>query len=351
MGISRRAFLQLGAALGAAFLQQTSFPSTAPLRGFAHAQRAPTAGSLSIASTFPLPFQYRYFSDAERLLDYRLDVFDLLLVPAYTAGELIRRGALQTLPGVPGRPHDPDGAYTFPYLTAISALVYRGARPSSLDDLWARDALWPDSPRLVIGAALLRRGYPLNDSHSGHLAQAEEDLLQLRPRLASDPLVGWGINSATNSIAKTPCFSDDSPDQTLRDFAPRPLAAFRSGLAAPALTLIRIEAISSAPTRPSTSPPRGSAQEATGTRAMIPPEGAAIVEYDWVVPLGARRAEAALAFIANAPSGTGDIAKPPRGTPHAFDASAPKLTPLTPLPAAALAQRASIWKRLKETTP
>ncbi len=37
------------------------------------------------------------------------------------------------------------------------------------------------------------------------------------------PLVGWGINSATNSIAKTPCFSDDSTNQTLRNFAPRPL--------------------------------------------------------------------------------------------------------------------------------
>lgn len=313
MGISRRAFLQLGAALGAAFLQQTLQPSTAPLGRFIHAYRAPTAGGLSIASTFPLPVQYRYFPDVERLLDCGLDVFDLLLVPAYTAVELIRRGALQTLLGVPGRPHDPDGAYTFPYLTAISALVYRGAPPSSLDDLWARDALWPDSPRLVIGAALLRRGYPLNDSHSGHLAQVGEDLLRLRPRLASEPL-----------------------------------AALRSGLASPALTLIRIEAISSAPARPSTSPLRGSAQEATGTGAMIPPEGAAIVEYDWVVPLGARNAEAALAFIANAQSGTGDIAKPPRGTSHAFDASAPKLTPLTPLPAAAFAQRATIWKRLKE---
>jgi spermidine/putrescine-binding protein len=239
-----------------------------------------------------------------------------LLVPACTAVELIRRGALQTLSGVPGRPHDPDGAYTFPYLTAISALVYRGAPPSSLDDLWARDALWPDSPRLVIGAALLRRGYPLNDTHPGHLAQAEEDLLRLRPRLAPDPL-----------------------------------AALHSGLASLALTLIRIEAISSAPSRASTSPFRGSAQEATETGAMIPPEGAAIVEYDWVIPLGARSAEAALAFIANAPSGIGDIARPPCGAPDAFDASASKLTPLAPLPAAAVAQRASIWKRLKETAP
>lgn len=83
---------------------------------------------------------------------------------------------------------------------------------------------------------------------------------------------------------------------------------------------------------------------------FIPPEGAALIEYDWVIPLGARNAEAALAFIANAQYGIRNIAKHPRGRQYAFDASAPKLTPLTPLPAAALAQRASIWKRLKETT-
>ena len=324
LGISRRAFLQLSAALGAALLQQTARPSTAPRRGFAHAQCAPTAGSLSIASTFPLPFPHRYFPDAERLLDHCLDAFDLLLVPAYAAVNLIRRGALQILPGVPGRPHDPDGAYTFPYLTALSALIYRGAPPSSLDDLWARDALWPDSSRLVIGAALLRRGYPLNDSHPGHLAQVGEDLLRLRPRLVPDPL-----------------------------------AALHSGLASLAFTLIQVhmaEMHLPLPPRSSTAASASSvsaqAAEEAGSRAgaILPSEGAALLEYDWVIPPGARNAEAALAFVANAQYGIRNIAKPPVGTQYAFDASAPKLIPLTPLPAAALAQRASIWKRLKETT-
>ena len=320
MGISRRAFLQLSAALGAALLQQTARPSTAPRRGFAHAQCAPTAGSLSIASTFPLPFPHRYFPDAERLLDHCLDAFDLLLVPAYAAVNLIRRGALQILPGVPGRPHDPDGAYTFPYLTALSALIYRGTPPSSLDDLWARDALWPDSSRLVIGAALLRRGYPLNDSHPGHLAQVGEDLLRLRPRLVPDPLADLRSGRASLAMAVIPASGMDM------NFLRR--------------------------ARPSTSP--RSAQDATaeglGVGIFIPPEGAALIEYDWVIPLGARNAEAALAFVANAQYGIRNIAKHPRGTQYAFDASAPKLIPLTPLPAAALAQRASIWKRLKETT-
>lgn len=322
MGISRRAFLQLSAALGAALLQQAARPSTAPRRGFAHAQGAPTSGSLSVASTFPLPFPHRYFPDAERLLDHCLDAFDLLLVPAYAAVNLIRRGALQILPGVPGRPHDPDGAYTFPYLTAISALIYRGAPPSSLDDLWARDALWPDSSRLVIGAALLRRGYPLNDSHPGHLAQVGEDLLHLRPRLVPDPLADLRSGRASLAMAVIPASG------TGMNFLPR--------------------------SRPSTSTSPRPAPDATaeglGVRVFMPPKGAALIEYDWVISLGARNAEAALAFIANAQYGISNIAKHPPGTQYAFDASAPKLTPLTPLPAAALAQRASIWKRLKETT-
>jgi len=320
LGISRRAFLQLSAALGAALLQQTARPSTALRRGFAHAQSAPTAGSLSIASTFPLPFSHRYFPDAERLLDHSLDAFDLLLVPAYAAVYFIRRGALQILPGVPGRPHDPDGTYTFPYLTALSALIYRGAPPSSLDDLWARDALWPDSSRLVIGAALLRRGYPLNDSHPGHLAQVGEDLLRLRPRLVPDPLADLCSGRASLAMAVIPASGMDM------NFLRR--------------------------SHPSASP--RSAQDATaeglGVRIFIPPEGAALIEYDWVISLGARNAEAALAFVANAQYGIRNIANHPRGPQYAFDASAPKLTPLTPLPAAALAQRASIWKRLKETT-
>jgi spermidine/putrescine-binding protein len=301
-GISRRAFLQLGTALGAAFLQPAARPSSAPLRSLAH---TPKACSLSIASVFPLPCAHQYFPSAERLLDQRLDAFDLLLVPAYAAAELIRRGALQTLPGVPGRPHDPDGAYTLPYLTAISALVYHRSPPSSLDDLWTRDALWPDSSRLVIGAALLRHGYPLNDTHPSHLAQAGEDLLRLRPRLVPDPL-----------------------------------ADLRSGLASLALAAISVPGgCTRAFDSPSLVGDVPGRQGGRGVSFSLPSEGAACLEYDWVIPHGAHNAEAALDLIS--------LLQPPVTHDRAITPTR-RLTPLTPLPTRALAQRASIWKRLKE---
>jgi len=271
--INRRAFLKLSAAVGAASLTP--------------------APRLSIASTLPLPFPHQFFPNAESLLSLRLTAFDLLLVPAYAAADLIRRSALHIIPGQPGRARDPEGAFTIPYTRAVGALIYQGAPPTSLDDLWTRDALWPDAPRLVIGAALLRRGYSLNDTHPGHLAQAEEDLLRLGPRLVRDPVAG-----------------------------------LRSGL-----TSLALAAVSA----------RIAAAEPGGV--FFPPEGAALIEYDWAIPLGAPHPEAALSFVTAMAHAPRFIAKHPCGTLHA-----PRLTPLTPLPAAALAQRAGIWARLKEIT-
>ena len=285
---NRRAFFKLSAAVGAACFHPPAHPSTSIALRSVSAQDASAASGLSIASTCPLPFPHRLFPNAESLLTRRLAAFDLLIVPAYAAAELIRRGALQKIPGSPGRAHDPDGAFTIPYTYAISALVYRGAPPTSLNDLWTRDALWPDAPRLVIGAALLRRGYRLNDTNPGHLAQAAEDLWRLRPRLSTDPLAG-----------------------------------LRSGLAALALTPI---------------PDRNGEAEPFGI--FLPPEGAALIEYDWLIPLGAPHPQAALKFITeNALS----IRHPPRE-------AAIRYPPLTPLPAAARAQLAEIWTRLKGTT-
>jgi spermidine/putrescine-binding protein len=86
------------------------------------------------------------------------------------------------------------------------------------------------------------------------------------------------------------------------------------------------------------------ASHGPGVEVVIPPEGAALIEYDWAIPLGAHNVEAALAFISN-------LQLPglrPSNYQHPLSASTRKLIPLTPLPAAALAQRADLWARLKE---
>lgn len=266
--LSRRAFLKLSAAFGIA----------------AHL-RLPTQPV--IAATYPLPFPHRHFPNAESLLAQPLGLYDLLLIPAHLAAELIRRGALQPLdshlPKSTGRAHDPEGAFTLPHTFAIGGLAYRGTPPKSLDDLWNTDALWPDSSRLVIGAALLRRGYPLNDTHPGHLAQVEADLIRRRPHIVPDPLAG-----------------------------------LRSGISTLALAPILISA--------------GEADFGI----LPPPEGAALLEYDWAIPARTRHPHLALNFLTQ----TNHVSLV---TPHAS-----RLTmPLTPLPARTLTQRAEIWSRVK----
>jgi hypothetical protein len=272
--LNRRTFLKLSAAYGIA--ARLRLPAQ-PL----------------IASTYPLPFPHRYFPNAESLLAQPLDRYDLLLVPAYLATELIRRGALRQLendlPKSIGRAHDPEGAFTLPYAFAIGGLAYRGTPPKSLDDLWNSDALWPDSSRLVIGAALLRRGYPLNEAHPGHLAQVEEDLIRRRPRIVPDPIAG--LRSGISTLALTP-------------------------------TLV-------------------SAGEAD-FEILLPPEGAALIEYDWAIPARSSNPQLALDFIKTNHASL--------VTSHASRLTMPtSIIPLTPLPARALAQRAAIWSRIKRS--
>jgi hypothetical protein len=266
-------FLQLSAALGPALLGPNLLRP-----------------ALAIASTLPLPFAHRRVPDVEAWLlnepargKRRLDSLDLLLVPAYAAAELIRREWLYRVAGPSGRPHDPDGAFTVPYALHVGAILFRGAPPKSLDALWRADTIWPDSARLVLGAALLRRGYPLNDAHPGHLAQIEQDLLDLRPRIAGGD----------------------------------PVAGLRSGQAA-VLALMPAHAA------------------VAGPSVFLPPEGVALVEYDWVIPAEARHPGAAQDFIADMTC-----------SPLSSHAVASRLIPFTPLPASARVQRDRIWARLK----
>jgi len=297
--VHRRTFLKLSGACGAACLRLSS---------------APWSG-IAIASTLPLPFPHHAFPNPETLLARRRPAFDLLLVPAYAAVELIRRQALQPLVGPPGRAHDPDGTFTIPYAWAVGGLLYTGDPPQALDDLWRRPSLWPDSPRLVIGAALLRRGYPLNDTHPDHLAQVEQDLLQLRPRIVPDPAAGLRMGLAALALAVAPSPSPllaRSPTSRAGEesHAPPSLAGKGDG----ALGLAR--------------------QPHVGV--MLPPEGAAWLEYDWVIPLGRPNREAVFNFLANTPHAV----RPPEMP------QAPRLIPLTPLPTAASNRYAEIWARV-----
>src|SRR5579859_3563874 len=276
---TRRHFLKLGAAVVAAGL-------ALPLAGWPAS--APGSPALRIASALLLP-GYDYLASPERLVTSAPDRPDVALIPAHVAALLVRHGLLQPLPGPPGRAHDPDGHYSLPHAYRVAALSFpsetAAPQQASWADLWTRRAAWPASGRLIMGAALLRRGYSPNDSHPGHLAQAAADLERLRPRLAP---------------AGTEHFDGGQP-----------------GPRVPALVLADPAAIG----------------QANGLR--LPVEGTLLVEYDWVVLAGAERAALARRFVEQ---------RPLAGVPR-LDLPV-RLIPLMPLPAAARAQHAAIWAAL-----
>lgn len=220
--LSRRAFLTVGAALTA---------------GLALAPRPPRLGSAAPAPAAP----FRLL-DAEALAA-RAAQFDALLLPAYTAADLIRYRQLEPIGGPPGRAHDPEGAFTVPGQLLVAALHYRGTPPAapSLADAFQPGAVWPAYPRLALALALLRRyGWP-NDDHAGRVHQAALDLAAARPWLAADPA-----------------------------------GALAVGVGRVAVTLV--EAARLGPAR-------------------APVEGALTLEYDWVVPRQAVDPAAAVRFV------------------------------------------------------
>ncbi len=279
---SRRSFLKLGAAAIAAALVAPSLDWLA---------RSPGVPPQSAQSAAPRP-SYAYVAVPESLLSRRLDGVDVALVPAEAAARLIQGGRLQLLDGPAGRAHDPEGRYTIPHAYRVAAVRYpdEAAAPNvtSWAGLWqaSERAVWPASGRVLVGAALLRRGFSPNETHPGRLAAAAHDLAQLRPRLAP-------------------------PETEPSDSWPRRPGALAVVLADPALI-----------------------GQANGLR--LPAEGTLLIEYDWVITAGAARVEMARRWLepyrASAPL-------PP------FDLPARPI-PLMPLPAAARAQHAEIWAAL-----
>jgi hypothetical protein len=131
----------------------------------------------------------------------------------------------------------------------------------------------------------MRRGYSPNDTHAGHLAQIEADLLEAPPRLAADPGSAVGHGAAAAGFALLPASTALAP----------------------------------------------------GLQAAWPAEGTLVVDYDWVMPRHGLQPNSALAFLRQAASASPLPAVRPAPARH---------VPLTPLSADAQAQRAELWARL-----
>jgi len=228
--VSRRTFLTLG------------LTATAALTVFGTARDANVRAGPQIGAALPTRLTRRVIADADTLAVHA-EHFDLLLLPAYAAAGLIREGRLRRLSGPPGRAHDPDGAFTAPHSLQFTMLAYREPAPEriTLAHLFQPGSLWPEYPRLIIGLALLRRGYLPNTEDPAHLQQVEDDLRRARPTFVADPL-----------------------------------RALRAGRGPVALSLM-------------------DAGRLPGVR--LPEEGVLTLEYDWVIPCRSTDPAAAEAFV------------------------------------------------------
>lgn len=270
--LNRRGFLKLGALAGVA--AAVRWPD-APL----------IANGLRIASALPLPGHAVTNFDAWP--HQPPPGFDLLRLPAYQAAAYIRHNQVLRLDGPPGRAHDPEGAFTRPARYMVGALLSQppAAAARRWQSLWSQPpgAAWPNHARLVLAAALLRRGYSPNDLHPGHLAQAEADLWHAgRPERLAAP----------DAEAATP-------------------------LAGPPV-IYALESL------------------ATVDPAALPLGGTPLIEYDWVIPASAAQPDAARAFLAEQPLPAAPAGRYPV-----------PLIPLMPLPDRVQAHVAAIWARLR----
>jgi hypothetical protein len=168
--LSRRTFLLTGAVAALATL-------TAP--------RGPHLGAA-------LPLGCPFNPDADELARQAAR-FDVMLLPAYAAADLIARHALRPITSTPGRAHDPEGAFTVPHTVVHFPLT---------EELFSPRALWPRYGRLALALALLRRGYSVNDMHPGHLKQAADDLRHARPAFVRDPLAA--LEAGAGEVALAP---------------------------------------------------------------------------------------------------------------------------------------------------
>lgn len=87
--------------------------------------------------------------------------------------------------------YDKENKYSIPYTLGAQMLVYNTEKVSktmnSISDLWdpsLKDSLvLLDDPRSIIGAALTKLGYSINETEESKLAQAKVELKRLKPNV------------------------------------------------------------------------------------------------------------------------------------------------------------------------
>ncbi len=118
--------------------------------------------------------------------------------------------------------YDPGNRYSIPISWGTTGLVYNSKlltiAPTDWDYIWEnRDLFWRrmtlvNDVREVIGCALRKLGYSYNSTNEEHIKQAYEELLVLRPAIASFTTDSWRSQILVEDLLIAMCYSSDAAE-------------------------------------------------------------------------------------------------------------------------------------------
>ncbi|MGB3510488.1 MAG: extracellular solute-binding protein [Microcoleaceae cyanobacterium] len=118
--------------------------------------------------------------------------------------------------------YDPGGRYSVPISWGTTGLIYNRkllpTAPSDWEYLWknldlvSKRMTLVNDVREVMGCALRKLGYSYNSTNAEHIRQAYEELLILRPAIASFTTDGWRSQILVEDLLIAMCYSSDAAE-------------------------------------------------------------------------------------------------------------------------------------------
>lgn len=118
--------------------------------------------------------------------------------------------------------YDPGGRYSVPISWGTTGLIYNSkllpTPPTDWEYLWENRGLLSkrmtlvNDVREVMGCALRKLGYSYNSTNTEHIKQAYEELLILRPAIASFTTDGWRSQVLVEDLLVAMCYSADAAE-------------------------------------------------------------------------------------------------------------------------------------------
>ncbi|MEB3342276.1 MAG: extracellular solute-binding protein [Okeania sp.] len=118
--------------------------------------------------------------------------------------------------------YDPGNAYSVPVAWGTTGLIYNSKLLPTTPDDW--EYLWENQDlvskrmtlindvREVMGCTLRKLGYSYNSTNEEHIKQAYEELLRLKPAIASFTTYGWQAQMLVEDLLIAMCYSSDAAE-------------------------------------------------------------------------------------------------------------------------------------------